>query len=77
VLSPQFQAPSRTAHRRLGFLTPAAVSPATCDEIAGWLQPVALAFLDGHERQDAFARQWLQSNNISIASRGSAEWSRK
>jgi hypothetical protein len=44
---------------------------------ARWLQSVALAFLEGHVRQDTFARQWLQSNSVGIASRGVAEWSRK
>jgi hypothetical protein len=53
------------------------ISPAKCDEVTRWLQSVALAFLDAHVREDAFARRWLQSDNISIASRGVAEWSRK
>jgi predicted dienelactone hydrolase len=53
------------------------VDQAKCDEIARWLQSAALAFLDGHVRQDAFATQWLKSNNVGIASRGVAEWSLK
>jgi hypothetical protein len=38
---------------------------------------VALAFLDAHVRQDAFAKKWLKSDNVATASRGVAEWSRK
>ena len=52
------------------------ISPAKCEEVGRWLQSAALAFLDGHVRQNAFARQWLESNNIGIASRGVAEWTR-
>lgn len=53
------------------------VNQTKCDEIARLLQSTALAFLDGHVRQDAFAQQWLQSNNVEIASQDIAEWSRK
>ncbi len=53
------------------------VNQQKCDEIARWLRSVGLAFLDNHVRQNVFARQWLQSNNIETASRGIAEWSRK
>ena len=53
------------------------VNQPKCDEIARWLRSVGLAFLDGHVRRNAFARLWLQSNNIEIASKQVAEWSRK
>lgn len=53
------------------------VDQAKCDEIALWLQSAALAFLDGHVRQDRLAQQWLKSNNVGVASQGVAEWSRK
>lgn len=53
------------------------VNQVKCDEVARWLKSTALAFLDGHVRQNAFANQWLQSNNVEIASLGVAEWSRK
>jgi hypothetical protein len=53
------------------------VNQAKCDEIARWLQSAALAFLDGHVRQNAFANLWLQSNNVETASQGVAEWRRK
>lgn len=48
-----------------------------CDEIARWLQSTALAFLDGHVRQDPNALLWLQSSNVATASRGVASWARR
>jgi hypothetical protein len=53
------------------------VDQAKCDETGRWLQSAALAFLDGHVRQDRLAQQWLKSNNVGVASKGVAEWSRK
>ncbi|MGH9842707.1 MAG: alpha/beta hydrolase family protein [Blastocatellia bacterium] len=53
------------------------VNQAKCDEIARWLRSAGLAFLDSYVRNNAFAHQWLQSNNLEIASQGIAEWSRK
>jgi hypothetical protein len=53
------------------------VRQAKCDEIARWLQSVALAFLDGHVRRNVIARKWLQTDNIGVASQGIAEWSHK
>jgi hypothetical protein len=50
------------------------VNQSKCDEMARWLQSVALAFLDGHVRQDAFALQWLHTDNVETASRRIAEW---
>lgn len=48
-----------------------------CDEIVRWLKSAALAFLSAHVRQDPLALQWLQSNNLGVASRGVATWQRK
>ncbi len=48
-----------------------------CAEIARTLRSVALAFLDGYLRQDAFALQWLGRNDVEIATAGVAEWSHK
>lgn len=53
------------------------VDPAKCDEIARWLTSTAVAFLDGHMRQDPLALQWLSSRNIVNASGGVAEWRSK
>lgn len=53
------------------------VNQLKCDGIARSLRSAALAFLDSHVRQNVFARQWLRSNNIKIASQGIAEWNRK
>lgn len=53
------------------------VGQTKCEEMISWLESAALAFLDAHVRQNAFARQWLRSNNVGIASGGIAEWSRK
>ena len=44
---------------------------------ARWLTSTALAFLDGHVRQDKLAEKWLKSNNVVTASRGVAHWLRK
>jgi hypothetical protein len=48
-----------------------------CDEVARTLRSVALAFLDGYLREDAFALQWLAGNDVELATDGVAEWSRK
>lgn len=53
------------------------VDQSKCDEIARWLTSTALAFLDGHVRQDELAEKWLKSNNVVTASRGVAQWLRK
>lgn len=53
------------------------VDQSKCDEIARWLTSTALAFLDGHVRQDALAEKWLKSDNVVTASRGVAQWLRK
>jgi hypothetical protein len=53
------------------------VNQSKCDEMARWLQSVALAFLDAYVRQDAFAFQWLHTDNIETASRRRAEWDHK
>lgn len=48
-----------------------------CDDIVRWLTATGLAFLDGHVRGLAGARQWLESDRIVRASLGVAEWLRK
>lgn len=53
------------------------VAQQKCDEIARTLRSVALAFLDGYLRQNAFALQWLGRNDVELATEGVAEWSRK
>lgn len=48
-----------------------------CAAIAHTLRSVALAFLDRYLRNEPFARQWLERNDVEIATGGVAEWNRK
>lgn len=53
------------------------VDPRRCSEMIRWLSSTGLAFLDAHLRQLPAARQWLQSERITAASGGVAEWLRR
>ncbi len=48
-----------------------------CLEYLDWLGSAALAFLDAHVREDAFARAYLGSENLDALSGSALEWSRR
>ncbi|MBL8174498.1 MAG: hypothetical protein JNK48_07510 [Bryobacterales bacterium] len=70
------------SHDMLGSLDTAAcasqgIAPATCANVANWLQATVLAFLDAQLRGVASARAWLQGDLIQPASANTAEWRKK
>lgn len=50
-------------------------SPDRCAEYLTWLSSAALAFADGHLREDPEAQAYLESANLSVLSADVVEWS--